>query len=167
MLALTPIFSKIEEELHDARRVHSHGQEEDLHYALIMVIDRVSELSSLLNDDKAQAEIEVQLNVAKSNLQLVIANNEMLEDALKRDSGQSKDVGWRRTSVREEESKSRRRSLDRSYSAEYSSLSTEMSPPRIPQPLSNLLRIVFTGSNLATWALVLDLEHQHREITTS
>ena len=42
-----PIFSQIEEELHDARRVHSHGQEEDLRDALIMVIDRVSELVSL------------------------------------------------------------------------------------------------------------------------
>ena len=41
-----PIFSQIEEELHDARRVHSHGQEEDLRSALIMVIDRVSELVS-------------------------------------------------------------------------------------------------------------------------
>jgi len=39
-----PIFSQIEEELHDARRVHSHGQEEDLRSALMMVIDRVSEL---------------------------------------------------------------------------------------------------------------------------
>jgi hypothetical protein len=37
----------------------------------------------------------------------------MLEDALKRDSGQSMDIGWRRTSVREGES---RTSLDRSHS---------------------------------------------------
>ena len=70
--------------------------------------------------------------MAKSNLQLVIANNEMLEDALKRDSsGQSsKDVGWRRTStnIREEESRSTRVSLDRP--ADYTSLSnTEISPP--------------------------------------
>jgi uncharacterized protein YbbK (DUF523 family) len=36
-----PIFSQIEEELHDARRVYSHGQEEDLRSALNMVIDRV------------------------------------------------------------------------------------------------------------------------------
>jgi len=41
-----PMFSQIEEELHDARRVHSHGQEEDLRSALIMVIDRVSALVS-------------------------------------------------------------------------------------------------------------------------
>ena len=43
-----PIFSQIEEDLHDARRVHSDGQEEDLRAALIMVIDRVSELVSLV-----------------------------------------------------------------------------------------------------------------------
>src|SRR5260221_14127045 len=47
---------------------------------------------------KAQAELEIQLNVAKSNLKLVIANNEMLEDALKQNiSTQFKDVGWNRT----------------------------------------------------------------------
>ena len=39
----------------------------------------------------------------------------MLEDALKRDPGQSMDIGWRRTSVREGES-STRPSLDRSQS---------------------------------------------------
>ena len=50
---------------------------------------------------KAQAELEVQLNVAKSNLQLVIANNEMLEEALRREAdGRTRDVGWRRTSGR-------------------------------------------------------------------
>ena len=41
-----PIFSEIEEELHDARRVYSHGQEEDLRAALNMVIDRVAQLVS-------------------------------------------------------------------------------------------------------------------------
>ena len=41
-----PIFSEIEEELHDARRVYSHGQEEDLRSALNMVIDRVVQLVS-------------------------------------------------------------------------------------------------------------------------
>lgn len=58
--------------------------------------------SSMLSEAyKTQAELEVQLNVAKSNLKLVIANNEMLEDALKQNfSSQSKDVGWNRTSPR-------------------------------------------------------------------
>ena len=46
---------------------------------------------------KKGADLEVQLNVAKSNLALVIANNEMLEDALKHDnSANSRDLGWRR-----------------------------------------------------------------------
>ncbi|KAF8802700.1 hypothetical protein BYT27DRAFT_7226282 [Phlegmacium glaucopus] len=130
-----PIFSQVEEELHDARRVHSHGQEEDLRSALIMVINRVSELSSLLNDAyKAKADLEVELNVAKSNLKLVIANNEMLEDALKRDSGQSKDVGWRRTSARDGEPRSQRGSLDRSTSADYAPLPTELSPTNSGTP---------------------------------
>lgn len=145
-----PVFLKVEEELHDARRVHADGQEDDLRYALSMVINRVSELvgfssnvrrgwnliddlfifaqSSLLGEAyKTQAELEVQLNVAKSNLQLVIANNEMLEEALKHDtSGQSKDVGWRRTSGRDNDP---RTSLERSQSLDYSQVSSDPSPP--------------------------------------
>lgn len=61
----------------------------------------------------------------------------MLEDALKRsDSGQSKDVGWRRTNVRDGEPGTQRTSLDRSNSVEYSPLpSTEvMSPPNSATP---------------------------------
>ena len=59
----------------------------------------------------------------------------MLEDALKRsDSGQSKDVGWRRTNVREGEPGTPRISLDRSNSTEYTSLPTEMSPPNSATP---------------------------------
>lgn len=129
------IFLTIEEELHDARRVHSHGQEEDLRLALDMVINRVSELvsavspslvqditwyppqSSLLSEAyKSHADLEVQLNVAKSNLQLVISNNEMLEEALKRDSsGHSKDVGWRRWGTREGEYREQRISEERPH----------------------------------------------------
>ncbi|KAK6977507.1 Sec2p domain-containing protein [Favolaschia claudopus] len=93
-----PIFLTIEQELHDARRVSSHGQEEDLRSALNMVINRVTELSSLLSEAyKSKAELELQLNVAKSNLQLVIANNEMLEEALKSGNGGRASVGWRRS----------------------------------------------------------------------
>ena len=47
---------------------------------------------------KTQAELEVQLNVTKSNLALVSANNEMLEEALKRNNAAARDVGWRRGS---------------------------------------------------------------------
>ncbi|KAK7031088.1 hypothetical protein VNI00_013692 [Paramarasmius palmivorus] len=104
-----PLFLKIEEELHDARRVQQHGQEDDLRMALGMVIGRVTELTSLLNEAyKTNADLEVQLNVSKSNLQLVISNNEMLEEALKASGpGSSKDVGWRRWSAREAESQTR------------------------------------------------------------
>jgi len=42
--ATHPIFLQVEEELHDARRVHADGQEDDLRYALNMVINRVSDL---------------------------------------------------------------------------------------------------------------------------
>ncbi|KAG5642776.1 hypothetical protein DXG03_002121 [Asterophora parasitica] len=97
------IFLTIEEELHDARRVQAHGQEEDLRLALNMLIDRLSQLSTQLSDAyKTNADLEVQLNVAKSNLKLVISNNEMLEDALKRDSTghAAQNVGWRRSSGR-------------------------------------------------------------------
>lgn len=40
------IFSGIDDELRDARRVYSQGQEEDLRYALERVITRVEELVS-------------------------------------------------------------------------------------------------------------------------
>lgn len=39
-----PIFSQIEEELRDVRRVHTQGQEEDLRMALARTITRVEEL---------------------------------------------------------------------------------------------------------------------------
>ncbi len=41
-----PLFLAIEEELHDARRVHANGQEDDLRLALNMVISRVTQLVS-------------------------------------------------------------------------------------------------------------------------
>jgi hypothetical protein len=53
----------------------------------------------------------------------------MLDDALKRDSGQSKDVGWRRSNVQEEEPRNKKVSPDHSNSADYTYLSTEVSPP--------------------------------------
>lgn len=45
---------------------------------------------------QTSADIETSLTLAQSNLKLSIANNEMLEDALRRNSS-SKDVGWRRS----------------------------------------------------------------------
>lgn len=80
----------------------------------------------------------------------------MLEDALKRsDSGQSKDVGWRRTSVREGEPGTQRTSLDRSNTTtEYSSLpTTEMiSPPNsaTPPPSSDNRFFKFKFSSMSS-----------------
>ncbi|KAH6885638.1 hypothetical protein BKA70DRAFT_1337480 [Coprinopsis sp. MPI-PUGE-AT-0042] len=97
--ASNPLFLKIEEELHDARRVREHGQEEDMRLALDMVIGRVTELTSTLSEAyKAQAELEIQLNLARSNLQVIQMNNEMLEDALKKNNAASRDLGWNRRS---------------------------------------------------------------------
>ncbi|THG92473.1 hypothetical protein EW026_g8438 [Hermanssonia centrifuga] len=113
------VFTQIDEELRDVRRVHSQGQEEDLRMALSQTISRVQELSSMLKEAfKVQADLQTELTLAKSNLQLALANNEMLEDALKRDGpGHSKDVGWRRWSAKEQRERelaadSRRQSLD-------------------------------------------------------
>jgi hypothetical protein len=44
-----PIFAAIDDDLRDARRVATHGQEEDLRTALGRVIVRVEELVSLGN----------------------------------------------------------------------------------------------------------------------
>ena len=83
--------------------------------------------STLLTDAyKFQSELEVQLNVAKSNLHLVISNNEMIEDTLKRESSiQSRDVGWRRTSGRDDN----RSVLERSQSMDYAYTVETPSPP--------------------------------------
>jgi hypothetical protein len=42
--AANPVFVATEDDLRDAQRVHSHGQEEDLRYALKRMITRVEEL---------------------------------------------------------------------------------------------------------------------------
>ena len=83
---------------------------------------------------KTQADLQTELTLAKSNLQLALANNEMLEDALRRDPGHSKDVGWRRMSAREQSLKAeaeaeRRRSTDSLASTEYSASPTLSQPP--------------------------------------
>ena len=82
---------------------------------------------------KAQTDLQTELTLAKSNLQMALANNEMLEDALKRDPGHSKDVGWRRMSAREQNLKAaadtdRRRSTDSLTSTEYSPTMSQPSP---------------------------------------
>ncbi|KAL7281371.1 hypothetical protein ACG7TL_004681 [Trametes sanguinea] len=130
-----PYFSEVEDELRDVKRVHAQGQEEDLRYALNRTITRIEELTSMLKEAyKVQTDLQTELTLAKSNLQLALANNEMLEDALRRDPGSSRDVGWRRMSAREQSLKAeaeaeRRRSTDSLTSAELSSCS-----PTFPHP---------------------------------
>ncbi|KAI6131604.1 hypothetical protein EDD16DRAFT_1537505 [Pisolithus croceorrhizus] len=132
------IFSSIDDELRDVRRVRSQGQEEDLRHALECVIRRVEELSSLLKMAyKTQSELETQLNLAKSNLQLVISNNEMLEEALRRETPCSaKDVGWRRWSAREVQNL-QNTVEDRPKSLDYGALN-ESGRPSIPPSATTL-----------------------------
>jgi len=63
-------------------------------------MERIEQLSALLAQSlKSHDELETTLKLAKSNLQLALANNEMLEEALKRESvSGGKDLGWRRWS---------------------------------------------------------------------
>ncbi|KAF8517617.1 hypothetical protein JB92DRAFT_2905040 [Gautieria morchelliformis] len=62
----------------------------------------VEELATLLQQAyKSQTDLETALTLTRSNLQLALANNEMLEEALKRGGGGGQDVGWRRWSERE------------------------------------------------------------------
>ncbi|KAF8170833.1 hypothetical protein K438DRAFT_2059669 [Mycena galopus ATCC 62051] len=125
-----------------------------------MIINRVVELSSLLSEAyKSKAELEVQLNVAKSNLQLVIANNEMLEEALK--SGGDRDVGWRRAggagSISSAASTSRPASLDASH-ASHSPNPANTSPTPNESPTegsSRFFKTFFNGSSAATTSSTL------------
>ncbi|RPD58668.1 hypothetical protein L227DRAFT_587064 [Lentinus tigrinus ALCF2SS1-6] len=136
-----PYFNELDDELRDIRRVHSQGQEEDLRYALSRTINRIEELTSMLKEAyKAQTDLQTELTLAKSNLQMALANNEMLEDALKRDPGHSKDVGWRRMSAREQSLKAeaeaeRRRSTDSLTSTEYSPTLSQPSPAPDQSPV--------------------------------
>ncbi|KAI9571179.1 hypothetical protein HD554DRAFT_2079203 [Boletus coccyginus] len=126
------VLAGLDDELRDARRVLSQGQEEDLRYALDRVLDKVEELSSLLKTAfKTQTELETQLNLAKSNLQLVISNNEMLEEALKRETPYSaRDVGWRRSGSAREHTTGRK-SEERPRSLDYGPLN-ESGTPAVP-----------------------------------
>ncbi|KDQ62272.1 hypothetical protein JAAARDRAFT_30168 [Jaapia argillacea MUCL 33604] len=99
----SPFLTSIEGDVQDARHAISHGQEDDLRVALSRMLSRVEELAKLLKEAHAQtSDLQTELTLANSNLQLSLANNEMLEDALKRDNGgKGRDVGWRRPSAQE------------------------------------------------------------------
>lgn len=78
---------------------------------------------------KSQSELETQLDLAKSNLQLVLSNNEMLEEALKRETAcNPRDVGWRRWSGREVQN-TQRPQEDRVKSLDYGPLNEAGRPP--------------------------------------
>ena len=100
--------------------------------------------STLLSDAyKSQAELEVLLNVAKSNPHLVISNNEMLEDALRREiSTQSRDVGSRRTSGRDDN----RSVLERSQSMDYAYTVETPSPPVSANTDNRFFKFPFSSS---------------------
>ena len=62
-------------------------------------MDPLSQSSSLIEHYKTHTELQTELTLCKSNLTMAQANNEMLEDALRRDSARAKNVGWGRQSV--------------------------------------------------------------------
>jgi hypothetical protein len=85
------------------------------------------------------------LNLTKSNLQLVQSNNEMLEEALKRDTSGSKDVGWRRASAREAEHRFSDDIPQNSDSYEYRRLNA--SPAILSPPVSDRNAMSFFSPN--------------------
>lgn len=101
---------------------------------------------------KVQTDLQTELTLAKSNLQLALANNEMLEDALNRDvPGSSKDVGWRRWGAKEQREReaedSRRQSMDSTRSMDVPSPS--ISSP-VPSSDSRFFRFRFGSAASAT-----------------
>ncbi|KAF7973266.1 hypothetical protein HWV62_15699 [Athelia sp. TMB] len=130
-----PIFGAVEDDVKDAKRVGTHGQEEDLRAALGKIILRVEELSTLLRVAyRSKTDLETNLEVARSNLKLVQANNDMLEEALKRSD--TKDVGWKRWSAREglRIEEERPKSLDESARSNGSTASLPAQPPLTSSP---------------------------------
>lgn len=69
--------------------------------------------------------------LAESNLQMAIANNEMLEDALKHAGSNVKDIGWRRLSERERLRRTKEEGELDNAPEEFSS------PSHKPQPLAS------------------------------
>lgn len=105
---------------------------------------------------KAQTDIQNELTLAKSNLQLALANNEMLEDALNRDvPGSSKDVGWRRWGPKEQKEReqhgdSRRQSTDSTRSMSTDAVPSPSMPSPVPSSDSKFFRFRFGGGSTST-----------------
>lgn len=83
------------------------------------------------------------LEVARSNLKLVQANNDMLEEALKRSGSGAQDVGWKRWSAKEgiriEEERPKSASLDESARSNASASAVSLPggglPSTLPAPI--------------------------------
>ncbi|KAG8901219.1 hypothetical protein FRB99_005474 [Tulasnella sp. 403] len=106
-------------DLDEARRTLAEGHDvqvlRDALQRVLAIADRFAETLTAVRAQQAeleesnrvlrqtQSELETSLTLAKSNLTLERANNEMLEEALKREgsAGAGKDIGWRRWSDRE------------------------------------------------------------------
>lgn len=112
-------------------------------------IDPLLQSSLLKTAIKTQTELETQLNLAKSNLQLVISNNEMLEEALKRETPSSaRDVGWRRWSAREVQNyNAETKSEERPRSLDYGPLN-ESGTPTAP---SSAAVVLVNGAKPPAW----------------
>jgi hypothetical protein len=130
---------------------------------------------TLKSSYQTTTDLETQLTLAESNLKLALANNEMLEDALKNTSSSlSKDVGWRRSSrdtahlqsgsspvvVQLPASQSHYASIDESEtqgvvdSSGSDRDSPAPSPAPAPQTDSRFFRFRFTGSGRSTPTLL-------------
>jgi hypothetical protein len=129
-----------------------------------------SQCETLKSSYHTTTDLETQLTLAESNLKLALANNEMLEDALKSGS-LSKDVGWRRSSrdthsMQPVSSPMTASSLPGSHSQTTSIDENDTqgtpdspgsdhdspapSPAPTPQPDSRFFRFRFTGSGRST-----------------
>ncbi|KAG8857468.1 hypothetical protein FRB96_005768 [Tulasnella sp. 330] len=113
------ICATSERDLEEARRINAEADDlKEIKEALskvLSVADTLTTTLATLRSQQArqdetilalrenQQDLETTLTLAKSNLTLERANNEMLEEALKRSGGASagKDVGWKRYSERE------------------------------------------------------------------
>ncbi|KAI0266965.1 hypothetical protein BC834DRAFT_1026547 [Gloeopeniophorella convolvens] len=159
-------FSSVDEELRDCKRAQRQGQEEDLREALSRVMARMEEMCAMLKSSyQTNTDLETQLTLAQSNLKLALANNEMLEDALK-SSSLPKDVGWRRSSREPGASSplppfaSQRTSIDEgderadSPGTDRDSRAQSPSPAPLPVPTaqseSGFFRFRFSGSGRST-----------------
>ncbi|KIJ39739.1 hypothetical protein M422DRAFT_780955 [Sphaerobolus stellatus SS14] len=122
----------------ERRREEREGELVDM---LAKMTGRVEELGGLLTQAyKNQTDLETALTLTRSNLQLALANNEMLEDALKRTGENGKDVGWRRWSERED--------LRRSNSLKdhHPTRSLDTTPPSSTPPSTSSRFFNFTSS---------------------